>query len=1511
MKLEDFYRVSAPFVFTRVIDSTSQSSNLESVYIPLKPANALTPHIPDALDPIQSFLMSAMEMIIAVHQKFKSRKSDSIKEIKKNIAETRTNLSSKKAEIKKLEKTIRELPADNLTDLKRLRAAQKTLTEELAFEEGKLDTQTKDLNEEMDQDPFSKFKRMLLEDSVDAAGIQKELSKDGESGLPSLVAVCTVSETIWKGANPGRDNFVPEFYKLAAIANPEGGGFNDLHEQLILSPRVFVNARIVKLQKRDQDEKTELVKKYDLKATWDQIIPQNYVSRKTRYIANAVLRELEDNPHLNCLVFGWYIESIKDLQKLLQESKLPNSQKVLGEDAVEIIYGETPFAKRPDILNGFNGVFEKEDGTKTKDYNKIRVLIAQLNTVSTGVNLQKKCKFVAFLTTPWEPQLLTQGQARVWRNGQKNTVSILRPTCTDLDQLKEQTLKAKIIGASQSSGTSGAGDQSITQGLTNVSKGGLDTQAVSEVHSIEEILGLDEYVDIRVQAADCDIPEPLQNVSHEQQQFAYYDIANPADLPSRITDLEFVFCRFGIDRNLTKSDPTDVNRILSDAFKTELRKIGTSEISVLEAEIKKALDAASAIPVKQKLLVQASMKGGLEVGKYKPKNALDSYRLCERYVAASKHILTNVVSFDANGSLVIQNFDSSYRGFKVDGKNVALKENLEARRTFYKLLAEYMIFANAMYRFGAFMYNAVVHIKNAEAEVLEEVKARGALRSLTKLMRNAPQTAAETISETVNIFPYRDFVAIHNLKYKTVFDSFAGTMSEGNLVPLLEDQLGKYMNRQEFNFISKPLQNLLIEAALDRNFIKTDIGRVHQKLDWAEKFSTDPDYLEPSLFAPSLSRIFLGDATSGTTLVANNITAAEDFRMLMSPLFLYLLAIQRVYTDTLLDMIMSEIRYEDNFYDEATRIANKSHEDREKFKEVLAKGSGLFKISTTPLEGKSSSEIGARILMRMSLEYPENPTGILKALADLKNAKTSSPSSDRDPKEVVPEEEASTVKECEELKDLLRIDVFAGKGSLRLSLPPTRKGVKEAAFRDKLTEFVNKIATGTKDNLFWQVEKSEKMEVFATSHSFKTLLSAISDVIYVRKIKDTNAYERDHTIAKTQYLLPVLVPTSIALFRRIPNEAFNTQFVPVPVRAPFIDSGDTGYSQSRPRWNSTASELRTLNPLLLEATTTQEKLKKLFLEGVQIQISPAISMAADNETVQTDNVITELYGTGTKIKRWTLPDKKEIFREFQPFKVLTYFNALSTCVSKIFVLKSEILALGRKLDSVLSIHISVEDIIYVYPKVAKETPDLKVLEIAETLEKDQAPIKGPRETDAYALFTAISSMRRSSVNASTPDPDFLARNYSELLACVGEFSAYCNLRNVFCDILKDGVDVEATSEITSLNELAEEIVKSIYSDNILTAGSDLFKEIPITYTDKIKRVQELQEFQKQWKRAGATLDILEKMLLKLAKSIDKTKKQNQHYLVTLVQTKCTEKGMQLQIMDSLATKTVQKIMQVT
>ena len=78
------------------------------------------------------------------------------------------------------------------------------------------------------------------------------------------------------------------------------------------------------------------------------------------------MKELQENPNLNCLVFGWYIESIKDLQKVLQNSMLPNSNTRLGDEAVEIIYGETAPEKRPDILDGFNGVYEEESESKAK-----------------------------------------------------------------------------------------------------------------------------------------------------------------------------------------------------------------------------------------------------------------------------------------------------------------------------------------------------------------------------------------------------------------------------------------------------------------------------------------------------------------------------------------------------------------------------------------------------------------------------------------------------------------------------------------------------------------------------------------------------------------------------------------------------------------------------------------------------------------------------------------------------------------------------------------------------------------------------------------------------------------------------------------------------------------------------------------------------------------------------------------------------------------------------------------
>jgi hypothetical protein len=243
-------------------------------------------------------------------------------------------------------------------------------------------------------------------------------------------------------------------------------------------------------------------------------------------------------------------------------------------------------------------------------------------------------------------------------------------------------------------------------------------------------------------------------------------------------------------------------------------------------------------------------------------------------------------------------------------------------------------------------------------------------------------------------------------------------------------------------------------------------------------------------------------------------------------------------------------------------------------------------------------------------------------------------------------------------------------------------------------------------------------------------------------------------------------------------------------------------------------------------------------------------------------------------------------------------------------LKKEILALGKSLQKILQIDIGLDDVVNITVIIGQGIPDLKALDVSEGTAdvRGKSVAKGPKDTTASAVFKKITEMRKKiKASSDTPDPEQLARNYAELLACAGEFSAYCNLRNALCNILKDNIDVEATTEIANLDEIANNVVDAIYSDRYYAADDEIFKDKPNGYAAKMTRIQDLRRLQKEWKKAGATFDLLETMLGTVVKSIDKRTKPNQTYLMNSVQTKCTEKSMNLQLMNSFATEAINEL----
>jgi SNF2 family DNA or RNA helicase len=156
-----------------------------------------------------------------------------------------------------------------------------------------------------------------------------------------------------------------------------------------------------------------------------------YESPKIRFIADSVTSHCETGG--SCVVFCEYIQGLENMRESLL-------RRGIKEHEIDVYTGATSEKKRREITARLN------EG-------RSKVLLGQTKALETGANLQEKADFVAHLSTPWSPDTLTQSTARVYRQGQQNKVTVLRPSGNALEEAKNKALTKKIM---QSAGLTGS-----------------------------------------------------------------------------------------------------------------------------------------------------------------------------------------------------------------------------------------------------------------------------------------------------------------------------------------------------------------------------------------------------------------------------------------------------------------------------------------------------------------------------------------------------------------------------------------------------------------------------------------------------------------------------------------------------------------------------------------------------------------------------------------------------------------------------------------------------------------------------------------------------------------------------------------------------------------------------------------------------------------------------------------------------------------------------------------------
>jgi len=97
--------------------------------------------------------------------------------------------------------------------------------------------------------------------------------------------------------------------------------------------------------------------------------------------------------------------------------------------------------------------------------------------------MQHRANMVVHLNTPWEPDLLAQSTARVYRNGQKHVTTIFRPTGSDIERLIEASVHSKIRESAKSIGKEMVSDAQIRESIVMGEE--LTSDAVARIVGID------------------------------------------------------------------------------------------------------------------------------------------------------------------------------------------------------------------------------------------------------------------------------------------------------------------------------------------------------------------------------------------------------------------------------------------------------------------------------------------------------------------------------------------------------------------------------------------------------------------------------------------------------------------------------------------------------------------------------------------------------------------------------------------------------------------------------------------------------------------------------------------------------------------------------------------------------------------------------------------------------------------------------------------------------------------
>lgn len=199
-----------------------------------------------------------------------------------------------------------------------------------------------------------------------------------------------------------------------------------------------------------------------------------YESPKVQLVADHITAHLKGHPDRAAVLFCEYLGG-------LEAARLALINRGCPPHLIEIYTGQTSPSERARITEALNN-------------GPALVLLAQTKAAETGANLQHRADYVAHLSTPWAPDMLAQSTARVYRQGQRRPVTILRPSACALEEAKNAALTRKVMTASQLTGSTTTADQAIMSTAADprtraaharlLSAGAYDYQSIGELMNL-------------------------------------------------------------------------------------------------------------------------------------------------------------------------------------------------------------------------------------------------------------------------------------------------------------------------------------------------------------------------------------------------------------------------------------------------------------------------------------------------------------------------------------------------------------------------------------------------------------------------------------------------------------------------------------------------------------------------------------------------------------------------------------------------------------------------------------------------------------------------------------------------------------------------------------------------------------------------------------------------------------------------------------------------------------------